>query len=70
LATLASWAAAERAETAGVAGGVVFSVATIKVGVVIHRFMKVGRGSHEWERFLSRGCSALAGVLVITSTLA
>ena len=48
-ATLLSWAAAEAGGKAQFAGIVVLIVAAIKVGLVIHRFMEIGRGSQGWE---------------------
>jgi heme/copper-type cytochrome/quinol oxidase subunit 4 len=69
-ATLVSWAAAEGGETAQVAGMVVLIVAAIKVGLVIHRFMEIGRGSQGWEWFFGGWLLGVSGMLVITSLLA
>jgi hypothetical protein len=69
-ATLLSWAAAEGGETAQVAGMVVLTVAAIKVGLVIHRFMEIGRGSQGWEWFFLVWLLGVGGMLVTTSALA
>jgi heme/copper-type cytochrome/quinol oxidase subunit 4 len=69
-ATLLSWAAAEGGETAQVAGMVVLAVAAIKVGLVIHRFMEIGRGSQGWEWFFLVWLLGVGGMLVTTSALA
>jgi hypothetical protein len=69
-ATLLSWAAAEGGEAAPVAGIVVLMVAAIKVGVVIHRFMEIGRGSQGWEWFFLVWLHGIGGMLVTTSALA
>jgi heme/copper-type cytochrome/quinol oxidase subunit 4 len=69
-ATLLSWAAAEGGETARVAGVVVLVVAAIKVGLVIRRFMEIGRGSQGWEWFFLVWLLGVSSMLVITSTLA
>jgi heme/copper-type cytochrome/quinol oxidase subunit 4 len=69
-ATLLSWAAAEAGETAHVAGMVVLIVAAIKVGLVIHRFMEIGRGSRGWEWFSLVWVLGVSGMLVTTSALA
>jgi heme/copper-type cytochrome/quinol oxidase subunit 4 len=69
-ATLLSWAAAEGGETAQVAGMVVLTVAAIKVGLVIHRFMEIGRGSQGWEWFFVVWLLGVGGMLVTTSALA
>jgi hypothetical protein len=69
-ATLVSWAAAEGGETAQVAGMVVLVVAAIKVGLVIHRFMEIGRGSQGWEWFFLVWLLGVSVMLVTTSLLA
>jgi hypothetical protein len=69
-ATLLSWAAAEGGETAQVAGMLVLIVAAIKVGLVIHRFMEIGRGSQGWEWFFLVWLLGVGGMLVTTSALA
>jgi heme/copper-type cytochrome/quinol oxidase subunit 4 len=69
-ATLLSWAAAEAGEPARVAGIVVLVVAAIKVALVIHRFMEIGRGSHGWEWFFLAWLLGVSGMLVTTSALA
>jgi heme/copper-type cytochrome/quinol oxidase subunit 4 len=69
-ATLLSWAAAERGATAQVAGIVVLIIAAIKVGLVIHRFMEIGRGSQGWEWFFLVWLLGVSGMLVTTSALA
>jgi hypothetical protein len=69
-ATLLSWAAAEAGEPALLAGMVVLIVAAIKVGLVIHRFMEIGRGCHGWEWFFLAWLLGVSGMLLITSALA
>jgi heme/copper-type cytochrome/quinol oxidase subunit 4 len=69
-ATVLSWAAAEGGEAAQLAGLVVLIVAAIKVGLVIHRFMEIGRGSQGWEWFFAAWLLGVSGMLVITSLLA
>jgi hypothetical protein len=69
-ATLLSWAAAEGGETAQVAGVAVLVVAALKVALVIHRFMEIGRGSQGWEWFFLAWLLGVSGMLVITSLLA
>jgi hypothetical protein len=69
-ATLLSWAAAEGGETAQVAGMLVLIVAAIKVGLVIHRFMEIGRGSQGWEWFFLVWLLGVSGMLVTTCALA
>jgi heme/copper-type cytochrome/quinol oxidase subunit 4 len=69
-ATLLSWAAAERGATTQVAGIVVLIIAAIKVGLVIHRFMEIGRGSQGWEWFFLVWLLGVSGMLVTTSALA
>jgi heme/copper-type cytochrome/quinol oxidase subunit 4 len=69
-ATLLSWAAAEAGGKAQVAGIVVLIVAAIKVGLVIHRFMEIGRGSQGWEWFFLAWLLGVSGMLVTTSALA
>jgi heme/copper-type cytochrome/quinol oxidase subunit 4 len=69
-ATLVSWTVAEGGEAAHVAGGVVLTVAAIKVGLVIHRFMEIGRGSQGWEWFFLVWLLGVGGMLVVTSALA
>jgi uncharacterized membrane-anchored protein len=70
LATLLSCAAAESGATAQVAGMVALIVAAIKVGLVIHRFMEIGRGSQGWEWFFLAWLLGVSGMLVTTSALA
>jgi hypothetical protein len=69
-ATLMSWAAADGGEAAQVAGAVVLTVAAIKVGLVIHRFMEIGLGSQGWEWFFLAWLLGVGGMLVVTSALA
>ena len=69
-AALVSWTVAEGGEAAHVAGAVVLMVAAIKVGLVIHRFMEIGRGSQGWEWFFLVWLLGVGGMLVVTSTLA
>jgi heme/copper-type cytochrome/quinol oxidase subunit 4 len=69
-ATLLSWAAAEGGHTAHVASIIVLIVATIKVGLVINRFMEIGRGSQGWEWFFLAWLVGVGGLLAITSALA
>jgi heme/copper-type cytochrome/quinol oxidase subunit 4 len=69
-ATLLSWAVTEGGEPARVAGIVVLTVAVIKVGLVIHRFMEIGRGSHGWEWFFLVWLLGVGGMLVVTSAVA
>ena len=69
-ATLLSLAAAEGGETAQIAGTLVLAVAAIKVGLVIHRFMEIGRGSQGWQWFFLVWLLGVSGALVITSALA
>lgn len=68
-ATLLSWAVREGGE-ARVAGIVVLTVAVIKVGLVIHRFMEIGRGSRGWEWFFLVWLLGVGGMLVVTSAVA
>ena len=70
LATLLSCAAAESGATAQVAGMVALIIAAIKVGLVIHRFMEIGRGSQGWEWFFLLWVLGVSGMLVTTSALA
>jgi len=49
---------------------VVLTVAVIKVGLVIHRFMEIGRGSHGWEWFFLVWLLGVGGMLVVTSAVA
>ena len=69
-ASLLSWATAEGGGTAQIAGMVVLMVAAIKVGLVIHRFMEIGRGSQGWEWFFPLWVLGVSGMLVTTSALA
>jgi hypothetical protein len=69
-ATFVSWAAADGGEAAQIAGVVVLVVATIKAGLVIHRFMEIGRGSEGWEWFFLVWLLGVSAMLVITSALA
>ena len=69
-ATLVSWAAAESGATAQGAGMVALIIAAIKVGLVIHRFMEIGRGSQGWEWFFVLWVLGVSGMLVTTSALA
>lgn len=69
-ATLLTWAAAESRATAQVAGMVVLIIAAIKVGLVIHRFMEIGRGSQGWEWFFLVWVLGVSGMLMTTSALA
>jgi hypothetical protein len=69
-ATLLSLAAAAGGETAQVAGMLVLAVAAIKVGLVIHRFMEIGRGSQGWEWFFVVWLIGVSAMLVVTSALA
>ena len=69
-ATLLSLAATEGGITAQVAGMLVLAVAAIKVGLVIHRFMEIGRGSQGWQWFFLVWLLGVSGALVITSALA
>jgi heme/copper-type cytochrome/quinol oxidase subunit 4 len=69
-ATVLSWAVAEGGETARLAGIVVLTVAVVKVGLVIHRFMEIGRGSQGWEWFFLVWLLGVGGMLLITSALA
>ena len=69
-ATLVSWAAADGGETAQVAGMVVLVIAAIKVGLVINRFMEIGRGSQGWEWFFLVWLLGVSVMLVTTSLLA
>ena len=69
-ATLLSCAAAESGATAQVAGMVALVIAAIKVGLVIHRFMEIGRGSQGWEWFFLLWVLGVSGVFVTTSALA
>jgi heme/copper-type cytochrome/quinol oxidase subunit 4 len=68
--TLLSFAAAGGGETVRVAGVIVLIVAAIKAGLVINRFMEIGRGSQGWEWFFLVWLLAVGGMLVITSALA
>jgi hypothetical protein len=49
---------------------VVLTVAAIKVGLVIHRFMEIGRGSQGWEWFFLVWLLGVSGMLVTTCALA
>jgi heme/copper-type cytochrome/quinol oxidase subunit 4 len=69
-ATILSWAAAEGGEVARVAGVIVLMVAVVKVGLVIHRFMEIGRGSQGWEWFFLVWLFGVGGTLAVTSALA
>jgi len=69
-ATLVSWAAAESGATVQGAGMVALIIAAIKVGLVIHRFMEIGRGSQGWEWFFVLWVLGVSGMLVTTSALA
>jgi hypothetical protein len=68
--TLLSFAAAGGGEAARIAGIVVLIVAAVKAGLVINRFMEIGRGSQGWEWFFLVWLLAVGGMLVITSALA
>jgi hypothetical protein len=68
--TLLSFAAAGGGETARIAGMIVLIVAAIKAGLVITRFMEIGRGSQGWEWFFLVWLLAVGGMLVIMSALA
>jgi hypothetical protein len=68
--TLLSFAAAGGGETARIAGIVVLIVAAVKAGLVINRFMEIGRGSQGWEYFFLVWLTVVGGMLVITSALA
>jgi hypothetical protein len=68
--TLVSYVAAGGGEAARVAGIVVLIVAAIKVGLVINRFMEIGRGSQGWEWFFLVWLLGVSGGLVITCALA
>jgi heme/copper-type cytochrome/quinol oxidase subunit 4 len=68
--TLLSFAAAGGGEAARIAGIVVLIVAAVKAGLVINRFMEIGRGSQGWEYFFLVWLTAVGGMLVITSALA
>jgi heme/copper-type cytochrome/quinol oxidase subunit 4 len=69
-ATVLSWAVAEGGETPRVAGIVVLTVAAIKVGLVINRFMEIGRGSQGWEWFFLVWLLGVGGTLVVTGAIA
>jgi hypothetical protein len=69
-ATLVSLGATEGGEAARVAGMAVLVVAAIKTGLVINRFMEIGRGSQGWEYFFLVWLLAVGGMLVTTSALA
>jgi hypothetical protein len=69
-ATVLSWAAAEGSEAARVAGIVVLLVAALKAGLVINRYMEIGRGSQGWEWFFLVWLLVVGGMLVVTSALA
>jgi len=69
-ATLLSWAAAGGGETAQVAGVVVLIVTAIKVGLVIHHFMEIGRGCQGWEWFFLVWLVGVTGMLLTASALA
>ncbi len=68
--TLLSFAASGGGETARIAGIVVLVVAAVKAGLVINRFMEVGRGSQGWEWFFLVWLTAVGGAVVVTSALA
>jgi heme/copper-type cytochrome/quinol oxidase subunit 4 len=68
--TLLSFVTAGGGEAARVAGIVVLIVAAIKVGLVINRFMEIGRGSQGWEWFFLVWLLSVSGMLLITSALA
>jgi hypothetical protein len=68
--TLLSFAAAGGGEAARIAGIVVLLVAAVKAGLVINRFMEIGRGSQGWEWFFLVWLLAVGGMLVISSALA
>jgi hypothetical protein len=65
-----SLGATEGGEAARVAGMAVLVVAAIKTGLVINRFMEIGRGSQGWEYFFLVWLLAVGGMLVTTSALA
>jgi hypothetical protein len=69
-ATLLTWVVAESGATAQVAGVVVLTVASAKVGLVIHRFMEIGRGCQGWEWFFVVWLLGVSGMLLTTSALA
>lgn len=69
-ATLLTWAAAESGEAAQVVGMVFLIVAAIKAGLVIHRFMEIGRGCQGWEWFFLVWVLGVSGMLMTTSALA
>jgi heme/copper-type cytochrome/quinol oxidase subunit 4 len=68
-ATVLSWAVAEGDTAARVAGIVVLLVAVVKVGLVINRFMEIGRGSQGWEWFFLVWLLGVGLALVITSAV-
>ena len=68
--TLLSFAAAGGGETARIAGIVVLIVAAAKAGLVINRFMEIGRGSQGWEWFFLVWLTAVGGAVVVSSALA
>jgi hypothetical protein len=45
-------------------------IAAIKVGLVIHRFMEIGRGSQGWEWFFLLWVLGVSGMLVTATALA
>jgi len=69
-ATFVSWTVAEGGAIARVAGVLVLVVAAIKAGLVVHRFMEIGRGSQGWEWFFLVWLTAVTAMLVTTSLLA
>jgi len=68
--TLLSFVTAAGGPAARFASVVVLIVAAVKVGLVINRFMEIGRGCQGWEWFFVVWLSAVSGMLVITSALA
>jgi hypothetical protein len=68
--TLLSFVTAGGGEAARLAGIAVLIVAAIKVGLVINRFMEIGRGSQGWEWFFLAWLLGVSAMLVITSALA
>jgi heme/copper-type cytochrome/quinol oxidase subunit 4 len=68
--TLLSFATVGGGATARVAGIVVLMLAAIKVGLVINRFMEIGRGSGGWEWFFLVWLLGVSGTLAITSAVA
>lgn len=69
-ATLLSWTAAGGGDPARLAGVVVLLVAVVKAGLVINRYMEIGRGSEGWEWFFLAWLLVVGGMLVVTSVLA